>query len=92
MQKEEWINEIMQSAAQIKPAEPNPYLFNKIQLAIEQPKEKVTLIKWALAASLIVIINMGCIFYVSFNKKQQSNEDAITSLSTEMGFNSNYNY
>ena len=93
MQKEEWINEIMQSAAHIKQAEPNPYLFNKIQSAIEQPKEKtIPVMKWAFAVSLIVIINMGCIFYVSFNKKQQSNEDAITSLSTEMGFNSNYNY
>jgi hypothetical protein len=93
MQKEQWINEIMESAAQIKQAEPNPYLFNKIQVAIDQPKEKIApVFKWTLAASLIVVMNIGCIFYVSFNKKQQSNEEAIASLSSEMGFNSNYNY
>ena len=30
MKKEEWINNILESASEIKEAEPNPYLYSKI--------------------------------------------------------------
>ncbi len=95
MQKEEWINQIMQSSADIKAVEPNPYLFNKIQSAIEQPEETTTAVpvfKWAFAALFFISMNVACISFISFNKKQQNQEAALSSLSSEMEFNTTYNY
>lgn len=95
MQKEEWINNIMKVSADIKSTEPNPYLFNKIQLAIEQPIQKTSsglVYKWAFAFVFIVALNITCITFISTSKKQQSNEAALSSLSEELELSTTYNY
>jgi hypothetical protein len=63
MEKENWINEVMQSTKGIKPIDANPFLFEKIAQKIEANKkleaqEKPFLKGWILAASLVLAINI----------------------------------
>ena len=95
MKKEEWIDQIMASSSDIKAAEPNPYLFNKIKLAIENPLEKkqnTPSFKWAFAFVFFVSINVACISFISYNQKQLSEQTEVTTVYSEMNLNTIYSY
>ena len=97
MEKENWINEVMQSTRGMKPAEANPFLFEKIALKIEQRKTGV--IKensftkgWAVAAVLLVVINIVSLTFIMQGKPAPKKEASYTALAKDMGLLSTYNY
>lgn len=90
MEKENWINEVMQSTKGIKPAEANPFLFEKISFKMEVKKndiiqERSFFKSWALAATLMVMINIVSFLYIQKDKPAQQKEKGYVALSKEMG-------
>ena len=97
MEKEDWINEVMQSTKGIRPMEANPFLFEKIAFKIDMKASDVTQEKsffksWALAASLIVMINIISFLYIQKDKPFQQKEMGYAALSKEMGLIQTTNY
>jgi len=97
MEKENWINEVMQSTKGIKPVEANPFLFEKIAHKIELNKRDETGAKsfskgWALAASFVVAINIISFTYILKDKPSHQNEIGYQALSKEMGLAQTSNY
>ena len=97
MEKENWINEIMQSTKGIKPVEANPFLFEKIAANIELNKKDEAqanyfLKGWALTASIIVAVNLISFTYMLKDKPSQQKEIGYQALSKEMGLIQTNNY
>ena len=97
MEKENWINEVMQSTRGMKPAEANPFLFEKIALKIEQRKTGATKETgfskgWAVAAVLLVVINIVSLTFIMQDKPTHKKEASYTALAKDMGLLSTYNY
>ncbi|MGZ3885130.1 MAG: hypothetical protein ACXVPQ_06000 [Bacteroidia bacterium] len=96
MKKEEWIDTILESTDQLKPAEANPYLYNKIITTLEQPPafaaQRPVVFRVALAGAAVLILNIGCFAVKSHMEKERAGEAAVASLGTEMGFNNTLNY
>lgn len=97
MEKENWINEVMQSTKGIKPVEANPFLFEKIIHKIEASKREEVEVKsfsknWALVASVVLVINVVSLAYVLKDKPNKQQEVGYRALSKEMGLVQNLNY
>ena len=97
MEKENWINEVMQSTKGIKPVEANPFLFEKIAHKIELNKRdevqaKSFLKGWALAASLVIAVNIISFTYMLKDKPSHQKEIGYQALSKEMGLTQTSNY
>jgi len=97
MEKENWINEVMQSTRGMKPAEANPFLFEKIALKIEQrktgtAKENGFTKGWAVAAVLLVVINIVSLTLIMQGKPMHKKEAPYAALAKDMGLLSTYNY
>jgi hypothetical protein len=90
MEKESWINYVMQSTKGMKPMEADPFLFEKISFQIEKKesnvKQEISFLKsWALAASLVVVINLVSLIYLIKDKPGFRQEKGYAALSKEMG-------
>jgi hypothetical protein len=97
MEKENWINEVMQSTKGMKPMEANPFLFEKIVHKIELNKKEEAQAKsfskgWALAASIVIIVNIISFTYMLKDKPSQQKEMGYNALSKEMGLTQTSNY
>ena len=97
MEKENWINEVMQSTKGIKPAEANPFLFEKIAHKIELNRRDEVHAKsfskgWALAASLVIVVNLISFTYALKDKPSNQKEIGYQALSKEMGLAQTSNY
>jgi hypothetical protein len=97
MERENWINEILESTKGMQKAQPNPFLFEKIAARIEKEKVKpvkVPFIRWAFAVgtAAAIVINVLCISLASKNNSDQPQAAAVTELVNEMGYKTNYNY
>ena len=97
MEKENWINEVMQSTKGMKPMEANPFLFEKIAHKIELNKRDEVQTKpfsktWALAASIFIIVNIISFAYVLKDKPSHQKEIGYQALSKEMGLIQTSNY
>ncbi len=87
MQKEQWINEVLQSTNGMQKAEPGPFLFEKIVQRITKEKEATSpdgnalKVRWALgiAASLLIAVNVVSIkTYISASQNNQTSDQANT--------------
>jgi hypothetical protein len=103
MEKEEWINEVLNSTSGMQKAEPGPFLFEKITARIEKKRtvEQAGLIffgrKWALGliavlVLVLVLVNGLSIFYFSSPKPSEPHKEIVNALSHELGYSSSYNY
>jgi hypothetical protein len=97
MKKEDWINNILESASEIKESEPNPYLYSKILNRINQTENKTRpglkyKLRWVAAISLVIAINVSAFFIYKLKIHKQNEAIAIESLSNEMISNTTYNY
>jgi hypothetical protein len=97
MEKENWINEVMQSTKGVKPAAANPFLFEKIAFKIEQRKNQALTDNsfskgWVVVAVLLVIVNIVSYTYMMKDKPSPQKEMAYAALSKEMGLTSTSNY
>jgi hypothetical protein len=97
MEKDNWINEVLESSRGIKPQEPGSFLFEQISAKIERRKSEssgfMNIPKgWAVASVLIVVINLASIVFIMKQQPVQQKEMGYTSLSNDMGLNNSYNY
>ena len=95
MIKEKWIEEVMQSIETLQGAEPRHDLLRKIQNRIgEKPTltfSKSTIIRWSIAASLLIILNLSAIsFYRHHSKHHADHSDHYTSNQFNTGTTYNY--
>lgn len=70
MEKETWIEEVLESAGNIKPAIPDAQLFNQI---LERIEEKVPMRwVWMAAASLLLLVALNVKLVYFKSKKEKS--------------------
>ncbi len=96
MQKEDWINSVLNSSADIKPAEPNAYLYHKLITRLGESNtpriQSSFMTKWAIAIVMILLINItGIMAYTSFSK-QKNETAAVKALSYELISSTAYSY
>ena len=97
MNKEERINHILESSAEIKPAEANPFLYQKIINRVQQPRvQTVSIAKfrlnWAAAIALIVAVNIAVLFVYHAKSGKQKEAYALQTLSNQLSSTTTYRY
>ena len=95
MQKEKWIDEILESVDGIKAAEAKNISWQIVQQHMnEQPQNYFfqTKIKWVAAAAMIVFINVSVLWYINQQRKQPTDNLAVENMAKEMGIENSYNY
>ncbi len=96
MNKEKWINEIMNSLDNVKSAEANPFLYNKILNKIGSGALEYTPIKlvWLAAASfaLLVVLNFSIIKKSDSAQSNSKNEVETLANSYQLINENSINY
>jgi len=97
MKKEAWIQHIMESTGDIQPAAPNPFLYhkviNRLNTAVSDERNVIKLrTSLAIAASLLIIINLTGLWALKSKESKQTENVAIVHLSNEIGGGPTYNY
>ena len=95
MNKEKWINEVMESTTGMQRATPMPGLFDRIAASTGKPGHTTIQIpskKWIAAAILLVMLNIGSVLYAIDHHKHEQNTVASNALFTEIQTGSTYNY
>jgi hypothetical protein len=98
MKKEEWINGIMESVSEIREAEPNSYLYSKIQNRLNnQQDNNMELVykfrfAWVAVIFIIVSINVSALFLYTSKSHRQKEVAVFKDLSNEMISGTTYNY
>jgi len=95
LNKEGWINEVLDSTGGMARATPPAHLYHKITtgLRLEAPKSRTIAIhtkQWAAAAILLLALNVGSILYFTAHNSTGHTGDA--SPLTEIQQVSTYNY
>jgi len=96
-EKEKWINEVMNSTADMQTALPPIGLYEKITLKLKEPGKARTIAlpvtQWAAAAILLLTINIGSVIYsMEHNKKALRTATTSSPIAIEMQLESTYNY
>ena len=75
MNKEKWINEVMDSLDDLKSAEVNPFLYNRILSKINSKNAEYTPAKlvWMAAASFVILIALNFQAIKTNNSKREKN-------------------
>lgn len=99
MEQSKWINEVLESTKGMQKAEPGPFLFEKVTSRINKAKTSTgqtsPVIKWAFAVSAVVIISLNTMVIADYGSNEttsNSDSELVSDLSTQLGYNSNYNY
>ena len=95
MQKEKWVDEILETIDGIKSAEAKNISWQTIQQRMsEQPQNYFfqTKIKWVAAAVILVFINVSVLWYINQQHTQPTNNLAVENMAKEMGMVISYNY
>lgn len=94
MQKEKWINEVLESTKGLTKAQPSPFLFEKIAQAIETAKQQAPVLKpglkWAFAISVIILVTVN-LFSVIKNSSSEKNK-TVVGVHSEYDHSTIYNY
>jgi hypothetical protein len=89
MEREKWIDEILQSAKQIESIESNPYLPTRIEARLQQPvassKIKLSYAVAALSLLLVILLVNVAVWRGSIAGLKQNN--SIENLVKEYGWN-----
>jgi len=80
MEKDRWIENVLNSTNGITKVSPNDHLFSKIQSRINDQKPAETYVKWLIAASIVVLISLNTTYILQKNSTNKQNNDNITSL------------
>ncbi len=102
MEKEKWINDVLNSVSGLQKAEPNAFLFEKITARIKQnnaeQKSDYFFIRNKLAigftaAALFVVNGFAIASFVSDkDTNNKAGTEIISELSSELGYSLSYNY
>lgn len=91
MNKEKWINEVMNSLDDVKSAEVNPFLFNRILNKVNQAANETVSMKlvWLAAASFALLIFLNIRLIKSEKAEQTSESNQTETLSGYQLLNEN---
>lgn len=96
MEKEKWINEILDSTKGMQKAEPSSFLFEQVTERIKSGKEMIRAnpaLKWGLAASMLVIIIFNAISILKSNSgNDRANVGKVNSNESQLNNATIYNY
>ena len=98
MNKEQWVNAVIGSTNGMKQAEANPYLYQKVLHKLKEQNQPVEVLpgfvvrRWAIAATVVMILNVLTVVHYTTTGANVSKEQAQNALSQEMGLNSTYNF
>ena len=97
MNKEQWVNKVMESTGGIRPAMPPGDLYEKINRRITYPDNAARTItlpvkRWAAAAILFLTINIGSCIYAMEQNRTKTIATASSTLAKEIQASSTYNY
>jgi len=80
MEKDKWIENILNSTNGITQVNPNDQLFSKIQAKINDQKTAENYTKWLVAASIVVLLSLNTTYLIQKSKTNKQSNDNITSL------------
>ncbi len=95
MKKNNWIDDVMNSADRVKPAEANPFLYEKIlnRMQATESKEVVftkrIILRLSLGFVLLLVLNL---LSIKQYRSGRSGHLTQTSVLSEYDFSYNYNY
>jgi hypothetical protein len=82
MNKDQFIEKVLNSTNGIQRVEPNEALFSKIQLQIEAEKPVSNYIRWLVAASIILLISLNMGILLNTNDTSASKSELSSLVST----------
>ena len=82
MNKDQFIEKVLNSTNEIQRVEPNEALFSKIQLRIEAEKPVSNYIRWLVAASIILLISLNVGILLNTNDTSASKSELSSLVST----------
>jgi hypothetical protein len=80
MEKDKWIENVLNSTDGITKVSPNDQLFSKIQSRINDQKPVETYVKWLVAASIVVLLSLNTTYLIQKNNTTKQNNNNISSL------------
>lgn len=80
MEKDKWIENILNSTNGITQVNPNDQLFSKIQAKINDQKTAENYTKWLVAASIVVLLSLNTTYLIQKSNTNKQSNDNITSL------------
>lgn len=80
MEKDKWIENVLNSTDGITKVSPNDQLFSKIQSRINDQKPVETYVKWLVAASIVVLLSLNTTYLIQKNNTTKQNYNNISSL------------
>lgn len=80
MEKEQWIENILNSTNRITAVTPNDYLFEKIQQRIDLKNKVSTQMVWLVAASIVVLVVLNFTILTSNNNLKTNEETAYLEI------------
>lgn len=86
MEKDKWIENIINSTNGITKVSPSNQLFSKIQSKIDEEKTVEGYTKWLVAASIAILISLNTLFLVKENTTSQKNEltELVSSVNNQL--------
>lgn len=95
--KHAWIESVLNSTEGIQHAQPSPGLYDQIYKKLNKKKAKIVklpVVKWAAAAMLLLMINIGTIIYYTNRNKSRNIAEQVNQnpFTTELQMNNSYNY
>ena len=82
MNKDQFIEKVLNSTNGIQKVEPNEALFSKIQLRIEAEKPVSNYISWLVAASIILLVSLNVGILLNTNDTSTSKNELSSLVST----------
>lgn len=88
--KEKWIEEILQSAKGMRPAEANPYLASRVEAKVQQPEaipvySKISL-RWVIATAAVFMVLLFLNISIWKHLSTQPKNSALQQLVQENGW------
>lgn len=80
MEKDKWIENILNSTNAITPVTPSDDLFSRIQLKIRQENKVSPKTLWLVAASIVVLLMLNFSVIVSKAKQKESSTEAYLEM------------
>lgn len=94
MQKEQWLNDVLQSTEGMHKAMPPDDLYERFMARLKQPEPVRTIAfpvkQWAAAAVILLALNIGSVVY--FMGQTKANDHSVNPIATALEMDTTYNY
>ncbi len=96
LNKNEWIDQVINSTKGIQPAQPPTDAFERILIKINNPAKPRTVTfpvnKWAAAAILLLALNISSAVYAIEQNRKKTFANKTSPIAAEIQLESTYNY